>query len=75
MNSEYNPTSLKKEDVDRKLAMLTDGGDLKFLDGISYKGLFVLPKLIRASMQKEDRIITENTPLVIPRFVKKSPLW
>jgi len=63
---DFDPTTLTTEEVDKRLAKLKDAHELKFLDGISYKGLFILPKSMREGMIKEDRIITEDTPLVIP---------
>jgi len=59
----FNPAKVKKDEVNRRLARFNE---LKFLDGVSYKGLFLLPKGLREAMEKEDRIITEDTPLVIP---------
>jgi len=62
----FNPAALKKDEVNRRLSQLKNAESLKFLDGISYKSLFLLPKGIREEMSKETRIITEDTPLVIP---------
>jgi len=62
-SSSFNPTLLKEEDVNKHLSRI---GNLKFLDGVSYKGLFLLPKGLREAIKNEDRIITEDTPLVIP---------
>jgi len=68
MSSSFNPTRLSEEEVDARLGRLNTvtAGQLKFLDGISYQGLFVLPKGVREAMKNEDRIITEDNTLVIP---------
>jgi len=65
MDENFNPIKIKKKQIDERLAQL-NGSPMKFLDGISYKGLYLLPKGLREEMKKESRIITENTPLVIP---------
>jgi len=66
--TDFNPQAISKVEVDKSLAQLdtNSSGPLKFLDGLSYKSLFVLPKSTRTLLQTESRIITEDTPLVIP---------
>eukprot|EP01118_Nematostelium_gracile_P012337 TRINITY_DN4498_c0_g1_i1.p1 TRINITY_DN4498_c0_g1~~TRINITY_DN4498_c0_g1_i1.p1 ORF type:complete len:315 (+),score=87.25 TRINITY_DN4498_c0_g1_i1:118-1062(+) len=67
-SSKFNPPALTEEQVNDRLSKLRVDkvGELKFLDGESYKGLFVLPKGIRNLLKNEERIITEDTLLVIP---------
>jgi len=62
----FIPSQLSTNEVNRRLGLLHNSNELKFLDGISYEGLFKLPKCTREEMQKENRIITEDQPFVIP---------
>jgi len=66
MNKDFNPLRLSEQEVDRHLAQLAGAHELKYLDGISYRGLFSLPKIIRNILCAETRVITDDTPLVIP---------
>jgi spermidine synthase len=63
-SDKYNPTALSQEEVDARLAPFAK--DMRFLDGESYQGLFLTGKNLREDMKKETRVITEDTPLVIP---------
>lgn len=65
-DKDFNPFKLTEQEVDQRLARLLDGDELKFLDGSVYRTLFTLPKCIRQTLSTEDRIITEDAPLVIP---------
>lgn len=62
----FNPFNLKEDEVDTRLVALGPLNELKFLDGPMYKALFILPKCIKATLATEDRVITEEAPLVIP---------
>jgi len=66
MSEEFNPTRSKKNEVIEKLSKIKGGNELKFLDGLSYKSIFLFPKSLREMLKKETRIITEETPLIIP---------
>ena len=59
-----NPLALNVQEVDRRLA---DRGCalLRFYDGVTHNGLFALPKHVRTTLENEQRIITENDPLVV----------
>jgi len=66
LSSDFNPTSIKKDEINRRLSRIKDSDKLKFMDGISYKSLYMLPKSLRQLLQQETRIITEENPFVIP---------
>jgi len=55
-------------EIDRMIEDRITGGAAKLscFDGEFYTGLFVLPKSTKEALRKEDRIITEDAPLVIP---------
>ena len=38
-------------------------GDLKFMDGLSYKGVFGVPKPVRKALAEEKRVITKDNPV------------
>ena len=59
-----NPLALDVQEVDRRLA---DRGCalLRFYDGVTHNGLFALPKHVRTTLENEQRIITEDDPLVV----------
>ena len=59
-----NPLALNVQEVDRRLA---DRGCalLRFYDGVTHNGLFALPKHVRTTLENEQRIITEDDPLVV----------
>jgi len=63
-DTKFDPPSLSVEEVNSRLAPFSN--DLRFLDGESYRGLFILGKSVRKDLKNETRIITEDTPLVIP---------
>jgi len=66
MDKGFNPTRLSEEEVDKRLEKLSGAHELKYLDGLAYRGLFCLSKLVRKNLCTETRIITDETPLVIP---------
>ena len=59
-----NPLAQNVQEVDRRLA---DRGcaSLRFYDGVTHNGLFALPKHVRTTLENEQRIITEDDPLVV----------
>ncbi|MGB2854493.1 MAG: spermidine synthase, partial [Dehalococcoidia bacterium] len=50
--------------IDSKISSRMEGG-LKFYDGLTHRGLFTLPKTLRESIDREERVITEQEPLFI----------
>jgi len=73
----YHIATMKKDidirktaasDIDKLVEQRITGGStaLGCFDGEWYSGLFVLPKATRAAIRNEQRIITEDAPLVIP---------
>jgi len=40
-----------------------DSKPLQYLDGISWRGAFGLPKVVRQGLQKETRVMTKDTPV------------
>lgn len=59
-----NPLALNVQEIDRRLA---DRGcaSLRFYDGVTHNGLFALPKHVRTTLENEQRVITEDDPLVV----------
>ena len=59
-----NVASREPEDVDAALAAaIGDEKGMAYLDGISYRGQMSLPKQVREQLKKEDRVMTEATPV------------
>ncbi|MQF82923.1 spermidine synthase [SAR202 cluster bacterium AD-802-E10_MRT_200m] len=59
-----SPLKLSVEQVNSSL-MSDEVFGLRCYDGIQHQGLFSLPQFLRAALQNEDRIITEQTPVFI----------
>jgi len=65
---DYDVLGFSEEEMERRLQQrLVSAEVLKYYDAQLHKGgLFSLPKCIREALKQEDRIITEEEPLVIP---------
>eukprot|EP00658_Telonema_sp_P-2_P080157 TRINITY_DN791_c0_g1_i1.p1 TRINITY_DN791_c0_g1~~TRINITY_DN791_c0_g1_i1.p1 ORF type:complete len:312 (-),score=100.92 TRINITY_DN791_c0_g1_i1:152-1087(-) len=61
-NPDLDLTSWTSDEVDAKIAERITG-ELKFLDGVSWHGVFGLPKMIRVGCEKEDRVMTKENPV------------
>ncbi len=59
-----NPLALDPSEIDRRLAE-RGLAHLRFYDGVTHGGLFALPKHVRTALEEEQRIITEDDPLVV----------
>ena len=59
-----DPPSMTPAEVDRRLAERV-GPDLRFYDGITYRGMFALPRYLRRALESETRVITRDDPLYV----------
>jgi spermidine synthase len=57
-----DPRELSPEEVDRRLSRRVSK-PLRFYDGLTHRGIFSIPKYLRAEMAREKRIITKDQPL------------
>jgi spermidine synthase len=60
-----DPFGLSAEEVDRRIAARINK-PLRFYDGHTHQGLFFIPKYLRDAMAREERVITEDSPVFIP---------
>ncbi|MBI2855250.1 MAG: polyamine aminopropyltransferase [Chloroflexi bacterium] len=59
-----DPLAMTREEIDHRLA--ERGCDsLRFYDGETHQGIFVLPRYVRQALAAERRVITEDKPLVM----------
>ena len=56
------PGSLSPREIDDRIAKRV-AGDLRAFDGITYSGMFAIPRHIRSEIEKADRVITDSCPL------------
>ena len=54
--------SLSPQEVDDRIARRVTG-ELRAFDGITYTGMFSIPRHIRTEIEKTDRVITDECPL------------
>ena len=59
-----DPSSSTPEEVDRNIAERITT-ELRFYDGITHRGIFSVPKYLRAAVAKESRVITRVNPLFV----------
>ena len=59
-----DPYKIDVAEVDRRIAQRTNAS-FRFYDGIAHEGMLRLPKYLRESLGKEDRVITEDTPFFV----------
>ena len=59
-----DPLSKTPAEVDRRLAERC-GSDLRFYDGTTHLGMFVLPLYLRRALEAETRVITRDDPLYV----------
>lgn len=59
-----DPTALSVEETDARISDRIDG-DLRFLDGITLRGMTSVPKYLRAAVAAEDKIITRDNPIFV----------
>ncbi len=58
----YDPRELTIKEVDHRIAQRISA-ELKYYDGEIHQGQFVLPKMVRQAMDKQERVIEDNAPL------------
>lgn len=58
----FDPREITAEDVDRRIAERISG-ELRYYDGITHQGQFMLPKYLRYELDRQERIIEDNLPL------------
>ena len=59
-----DPAALGEAEVDAEIARRIDG-ELRYYDGITHRGMFSLPKYMRAVLAAETRTITRDDPLFV----------
>ena len=59
-----DPAALGEAEVDAKITQRIDG-ELRYYDGITHRGMFSLPKYMRAVLAAETRTITRDAPLFV----------
>jgi|SRR5579863_311587 len=58
----YDPLELGKKEIDKRISQRISG-ELRYYDGEVHGAQFVLPKHVRARMEREERLIEDNQPL------------
>jgi spermidine synthase len=59
-----DPAALSAGEVDRRIANRVSG-NLRHYDGITHRGMFSVPKYLRAALAGEKRVITKADPLFV----------
>ena len=59
-----DPTSLSVEETDSRILDRIDG-ELRFLDGITLRGMTSVPKYLRKAVDAEEKIITRDHPIFV----------
>lgn len=59
-----DPAALSPEEVDRRIAQRVTA-ELRYYDGLAHRGMFSLPKFLRAAVTQETRVITRASPLFV----------
>ena len=59
-----DPTSLSVEETDSRISDRIDG-ELRFLDGITLRGMTSVPKYLRKAVDAEEKIITRENPIFV----------
>tara|TARA_Y100000590_G_scaffold185006_2_gene210799 strand:- start:652 stop:1575 length:924 start_codon:yes stop_codon:yes gene_type:complete len=64
VSMEIDPESIGKDEIN---ARIRDRGcsDLRFYDGKTHEGMFMLPKYLRETLADETRVILDDSPLVV----------
>ncbi|MFP3974796.1 MAG: polyamine aminopropyltransferase [Chloroflexota bacterium] len=62
-----DPRDLSPGEVDQRIASRVKG-PLQFYDGHTHQGLFFIPKHLREAIEKETKIITEDSPVFVPGY-------
>lgn len=59
-----DPTSLSVEETDSRISDRIEG-ELRFLDGITLRGMTSVPKYLRKAVDAEEKIITRDHPIFV----------
>jgi spermidine synthase len=59
-----DPTNLSVEETDSRISDRIDG-ELRFLDGITLRGMTSVPKYLRKAVDAEEKIITRDHPIFV----------
>ena len=59
-----DPTSLSVEETDSRISDRIDG-ELRFLDGLTLRGMTSVPKYLRKAVDAEEKIITRDNPIFV----------
>jgi len=59
-----DPTSLSVEETDSRISDRIEG-ELRFLDGITLRGMTSVPKYLRKAVDAEEKIITRDNPIFV----------
>ena len=60
-----DPTALNTDEVDRAISERVDC-ELRYLDGLTLRGMTSVPKYLRDAVAAEERNITRDQPLYVP---------
>jgi spermidine synthase len=61
-SKQFDPRAIDPKEIDRRIADRVTG-ELLYYDGETHQGQFMLPKHVRLQMEKQERIIEDNSPL------------
>jgi spermidine synthase len=59
-----NPLHLTADEVNHRISARTKRS-LRFYDGLTHHGMFLLPKCLRGAIDREKRVITDKKPLFV----------
>jgi len=62
----FDPRYMTVEEVNKRIEKRVSG-DLRYYDGITHQGQFMLPKHIRYELEIQDRVIEDNAPIFTHR--------
>jgi spermidine synthase len=60
-----DPRKQSPDEIDRLIAERMNTKDLAYWDGNAHLHCFSLPKFLRESIEKNDRVITDKNPLIV----------
>ncbi len=63
-SKQHDPQKLSSQEIDGRIKERITG-ELRYYDSVVHQGQFLLPKHVRISMEKEERLIEDNQPLFI----------
>jgi spermidine synthase len=63
-SQKFSPLQLPSADIDRTISSRLKGS-LRFYDGATHHGMFLLPRHLRAEIEGEKRVISDKDPLFV----------